>query len=374
MTAPTAREELDDETGRRRKREARNIDELRRLLEESRRRVGVESSELQRIAGVSLARLGTHLTVQPDAEDTGTQLYTLDPKDSAFSVGTWAEALDDLRVRRRRRNEPLKDYRATVPLRRLSFAPAILPNGADAPDVVQLHLEHRLVRRLLARFTSQGFQGQLSRCCVVAGPGAQPRVLLLGRLALYGPSAARLHEEILPVTAIWQEAAHGRSRAALRPLGRDGQETTLDQLEAALSSPKRVGESVRARLATTAADDARSLEQELRQRADSRRTVVEAELAAQGEREAASLRELLESQRARISKQAEEPDDPQLLLPGITDAELAQRRADRRHWAARLAALDTELRTEPVRIRDGYRVRAARLEMVGLVYLWPSTN
>ena len=60
--AGRAREELDDETERRRRREARNIDELRRLLEDFRRRVGVETGELQRIAGVSLSRLGTHLT------------------------------------------------------------------------------------------------------------------------------------------------------------------------------------------------------------------------------------------------------------------------------------------------------------------------
>jgi hypothetical protein len=372
--ASRAREELDDETERRRKREARNIDELRRLLEDSGRRVGVETNELKRIAGISLSRLGTHLMQQPNTEEAGTDLYTLDPNDPAFAAGTWAEALDDLRVRRRRRNEPLKDYRATAALRRLSFAPAVLPNGADVPDVVQLHLEHRLIRRLLARFTSQGFQGNLSRCCVVAGPGAQPRVVLLGRLALYGPSAARLHEEILPVTAIWQEASHGRTATALRPLGRDGQETTLGQLETALSHPKRIGETVRARLTETAADDARSLQQELRQRAENRRAVVEKELTEQGEREAASLVELLESQRARIWKQSNQPDDPQLLLPGITDAEAAQRRADRRHWSVRLDALDAELQTEPERIRDGYRVRAARLEMVGLVYLWPATN
>ena len=26
------------------------------------------------------------------------------------------------------------------------------------------------------------------------GPGAQPRIVVMGRLALYGPAAARLHE------------------------------------------------------------------------------------------------------------------------------------------------------------------------------------
>jgi hypothetical protein len=372
--AATAREELDDETERRRTREARNIDELRRLLEESRRRVGVDSSELQRIARVSLVRLGTDLTVQAAPELEHTQLFTLDPRDSAFATGTWAEALDDLRVRRRKRNEALKDYRATAPLRRLSFTPAVLPNGADAPDVVQLHLEHRLIRRLLARFTSQGFQGRLSRCCVVAGPGAQPRVILLGRLALYGPGAARLHEEILPVTAIWQEAAHGRSSTPLRPLGVRGEYTTLAQLEAALSDPRMISGAVRKRLTTTAADDALSLNDELQRRADTRRAEVEADLLARGNAEANSLRRLLEDQRARIAKQAAEPEDMQLFLPGISDKERAQHRADRRHWAVRLAAMDDEIRTEPDRIRDGYRVRATRLEPVGLVYLWPVTN
>ena len=37
-------------------------------------------------------------------------------------------------------------------------------------------------------------------------------------------------------------------------------------------------------------------------------------------------------------------------------------------------ALEQNVATEPNRVRDGYRVRAARLEPVGLVYLWPATN
>ena len=370
----TAREELDDETDRRRTREARNIDELRRLLEQSRRRVGVDTTELMRVAGVALGRMGTGLAASSAPELERTHLYTLDPTDRAFLGGTWAEAFDDLRVRRRRRNERLKDYRASTTIRRVAFSPAILPNGADAPDVVQLHLEHRLVRRLLARFTSQGFQDKLSRCCVVAGPGAQPRVILLGRLALYGPGAARLHEEILPVTAIWQEATHGRAVSPLRPLGSRGEETTLVQLETALSNPARVPDAVRRRLVGTAVNDAVSLAAELDRRAQARRVEVEADLAARGDAEARSLQKLLEDQRARIVKQAAEPDDLQLTLPGIPDKEREQRRKDRRHWSDRLAALDIEIGTEPDRVRDGYRVRASRLEPVGLVYLWPVTN
>ena len=52
---------MDDETQRRRAREARNIDDLRRLMENSRTRVGVEPSELMRIAEVAMSRMGAGL-------------------------------------------------------------------------------------------------------------------------------------------------------------------------------------------------------------------------------------------------------------------------------------------------------------------------
>ena len=41
---------------------------------------------------------------------------------------------------------------------------------------------------------------------MILGPGAQPRVVLIGRLAVYGAGALRLHEEVIPITAIWTEA------------------------------------------------------------------------------------------------------------------------------------------------------------------------
>ena len=45
-----------------------------------------------------------------------------------------------------------------------------MDDGRDAADVVQVHLEHRLVRRLLSRFLSQGFQSKLSRISVRGAP------------------------------------------------------------------------------------------------------------------------------------------------------------------------------------------------------------
>src|SRR5262249_23296111 len=131
-----------------------------------------------------------------------------------------------------KRRERINEWRKRVPIRAIAFEAPRLPDGRDASEVVQVHLEHRLVRRLLSRFLSQGFQSGLSRIAVIEGPAAQPRVVLMGRLAVYGAGAARLHEEIIPVTAIWTEAE--RARKPLRPLGESGEERTLNQLEEAL--------------------------------------------------------------------------------------------------------------------------------------------
>jgi hypothetical protein len=280
------------------------------------------------------------------------------------------EALDDLRIRRRKRTERLKDWRATAPLRAISFRPATTKEGADAEGVLQLHLEHRLVRRFLSRFLSQGFASGLSRACVVFGPGAQPRVILLGRLALYGPGAARLHEEIILVTAAWTEA--GRGTKPLKPFGSTREEATLDQLDRAFRQPRSPAVHVVARIRQWAAHDAADLEPELRRRADTHKTDAVKDLAALGETEAKSLRRLLEDQRSRIAKAHSEPEDKQLSL--FSDAEAEQLRRDRRHWKAKLDRLAIDIEHEPERVRQSYSVVADRLETIGLVYLWPEGN
>ena len=63
-----------------------------------------------------------------------------------------------------------------------------------------MHLEHRVAQRLLGRFTSQGLiHHDLSKACLTIGQASVARVILLGRLSVYGPGAARLHEEIVPI-------------------------------------------------------------------------------------------------------------------------------------------------------------------------------
>jgi hypothetical protein len=109
--------------------------------------------------------------------------FKFDPDHKAFSrAAGWQDTFDDLRLRPRKRGERLNEWRKKVPIRAIAFESPRLPDGRDAPEIVQVHLEHRLVRRLLSRFISQGFQSGLSRITVIKGPGAQPRLVLMCRL------------------------------------------------------------------------------------------------------------------------------------------------------------------------------------------------
>jgi len=365
-----ARAEMDDEERARHERLLGELDDLRKALERARERVGVEPKELEQVVAVALARAGLDF----DEARAGTagviETFRFDPDNPTFAHDpSWVIAFDDLRERRPKRGERISEWRRSVPVRAISFEPPILADGRDAAGVVQVHLEHRLVRRLLSRFLSQGFQTDLHRACAIIGPGAQPRVVLLGRLAIYGPNAARLHEEIIPVTAIWTEAE--RDRKPLSPLGVRGEGTTLDQLEEALRRGRPAPPMAVARIRALARKDAQDLAPELEKRSAARLTEVEDDLTAIGEVEAKSLTQLLEAQRTRIAKAESAFDPNQLVLPGIAEAERRQMEADRRHWTQRLQHLERELREEPDRVRGAYTVRAHRLEPVGLVYLWP---
>lgn len=368
-----AREEMDDDERVRFERIQKDEQELQRALENSRERVGVSAADLQRVVGAALLRAGTSLDNAQLGSVGDVATFTFDPADPAFAKETgWQDTFDDLRSRPRKRRERVNEWRKRVPVRAIAFETPRLPDGRDAAEVVQVHLEHRLVRRLLSRFLSQGFQAGLSRVSVIEGPGAQPRVVLMGRLAVYGAGAARLHEEIIPVTAIWSDAE--RDRKALRALGESGEERTLNQLEEALRGARAATKAAVARIQLMTEHDIADLLPTLEKLSGERLAEVKVQLAKRGEAEAKSLADLLEQQRKRIAKVNAEFDPNQYLLPGIGDDERRERAADRRHWQARLARLETEIRDEPARIRASYEVQAHRLEPVGMVYLWPAVG
>jgi hypothetical protein len=359
-----ATHELGDDGGRL-DRLRREQAELAAALGTARARVGVEPAELESVVALAFERGEAGGLRAADAVGE-VPVFALDEAALARDP-SWQGVLDELRARPARPGEPAAAWRASADagVRRVSFAPAILADGRDA-DAVQLHLEHRLVRRLLGRFASAGFREGLDRACVIASAAVRsPRVVLLGRVALYGDGAARLHEEVLSVAADWRSEGPPRVLAE----GREAEGRVLDELIAALGEARGASADVVARVTAGAQGDIAALRPTLAERADVRTERVAGELARRAEGEAASLERLLQTRIERIRRERGE-DDRQLTLL-LDPAEARQRAADRRSWERAATRLDDELVREPERLRAAFRVRATRLEPIGIVYLWP---
>jgi len=374
-----ARRDLDDETDRRISRLKEEQDWLQRRLDEARERVGVAGSDVKRIVEIALADDGAAFEAGDFAVP---EAVTLDPDSPAFTKdATWAALFDELRAGRPPRQRDRARWRRETPVRGLVFDPPVLADGQPEPqDIVQLHLEHRLVKRLVSRFASQGFRTKIGRVTAIIGAGALPRVVLIGRLSLFGPDARRLHEEIIPVTAAWRDI---RRETPLEPFGNTGEATTIAQLEEALRTSRAPGDGILERLRQSVDADIADLRPHLERRAAAAEAIAIRDLLENGEREARGLRDLLERQikRVRESMRAAEPpaqlsfalhqSDEQKLQ---AERELRQFEADRRSWDDKLVRLQNDLDSEPQNVRDNYAVAARQLEPIGLVYLWPTTS
>ncbi len=339
----------------------KQIDVLRNRLNDARKWIGLDMDQLRDALSCSLELLGAKpLKSVQSKDDDRFSFPDLDP--------SWATTLDTLRV-------PPEDgkrnfeWRRQSPLRPVVFS---APEGID-DDIVQLHLEHRVVQRLLGRFMTQGFiHHDLSRACLAQTSDAIPRVVLLGRLSLYGSGAARLHEEILTVAARWSDPATGK---ALSPYGRDAEAKTMELLEAALRphSHGSVPETVTGRLQASIPRDIEELLPHLKVRGKEARQDAEAKLVERGRVESESIRKVLEDQKQRVEKELGQSQSTQLLL-GFSDDEKRQVDSNRRYWQRWLKNVEGDIASEPDRVRSFYTISSYRLEPIGLAYLWPVTG
>ncbi len=358
-------EEL-EETREREAKLAAQIEVLQNMLQRSREFLGLEEGELREVVSLGLELQGAPPLQCLDEPTSPTARYTFPRLDQLPGADpSWADTLDALREPRKPEQKPW-DWRREAPLRPVVFQD---PGRID-DSVVHLHLEHRVVKRLLGRFISQGFVYEdLSRACVGQSRDAIPRVVLLGRLSLFGEGGARLHEEVIPVAARWLDPATG---ARLKAYAEDdrAEEHTLNLLERALvEGDGRVPEPVQRRLLETARRDVQQLHPELESRAKKAEAAALKRLRERGEREAKEMVDILQGQKKRIEKERQRQEQTQLTLD--LDDERRQLEADRRYWARRLESLARELEEEPARIRASYDHKAQRLEPVGLIYLWP---
>jgi len=162
----------------------------------------MSASPAQTFAASSTSRCGDDGASLQAGHFTVPEAVYLDPETPSFAKDpSWASLFDELRPGRPANPQERARWRRETPVRGLIFEPPRIAEGEPEPqDVVQLHLEHRLVKRLISRFVSQGFRATVGRVTAIVGPNPTPCVVLIGRLSLFGPSARRLHEEIIPIT------------------------------------------------------------------------------------------------------------------------------------------------------------------------------
>ena len=363
--------ELDYAALQRQSRLRAEIETLSNRINDARRWIGLDEVQLRDALACSLDLLGAEplrQTATPPGEPTRYEFPNLQTRHGGDP--RWASTLDTLRPPPDR-DQSLYEWRREAPLRPVVFTP---PSGFDG-DTVQLHLSHRVVQRLLGRFLAQGFvYHDLSRACLAQSDDAIPRVVLLGRLAVYGAGAVRLHEELITVTARWTNPAD--RKGPLTPYGREAEARTITILQESLkpaANARPVPADATQRLQSSMAQDIRELLPHLEQRGEAARGDAEKLLAERGQAESDSLRKILEDQRKRVLAKYTATETEQLLL-GFSDDEKRQLFADRRHWERWLANVDGDLAREPKRIAEFYQTKSFRLEPVGLAYLWPITN
>jgi hypothetical protein len=239
------------------------IEKLRTMLAASQDAISFSKSHFQSAVSCALQILGAEpLKIKENGDGSGRCSFpALDQRPGADP--SWAETMDSLRAPKPR-DQKFWEWRKTSPLRPVVFEDP----GVVTEEVVQLHLEQRVVTRLLSRFTAQGFvHFDLSRACMAQTTDAIPRVLLIGRLALYGPGAARLHEELIPITARWVDPAV--RKGMLAPYAREAEARTLTLLDAALIEKQRqVPETILHQLQQSAARDVKELLPHLEARAE----------------------------------------------------------------------------------------------------------
>ena len=367
-----------DEADKRRAKLERELDTLRDMLARSREWIGLDDRHFQDALSASLETLGAGgllpkdpAEVAKDPERARWLLPMLHERKGADP--TWAATLDTLRAPRKR-GQSFAEWRREAPIRPVVFRDPGNLNG----EVVHLHLEHRVVQRLLGRFMAQGFRDDdLHRACVLRTDTTQPLVVLLGRLSLFGEGGARLHDEVLASAAEWSSVEERGSRGRLRSMGETDKASVLALVEEALARPRLrdSDDTLPGHLKQGAARDVAELTKQLEKRAATLTERAQRDLAKRGDAEAVEMATILRSQRERIRKREQELKDAEARpeLPFHPD-EQRQLSADRKHWAARLKAIAEELEAEPERVRRSYTVKATRIEPVGLVYLWPVSS
>lgn len=346
----------------------REIDQAATRLEASEARLRVDPDALRGVVEVGLRLAGAELTAEGlERLSAGSRdapsFYRLPDLDHS-----WQRVLDTLRPPRQR-DESFGEWRRKTP-RPVTFHPV----QTLSQESEQLHLAHPLVRRLLDRFLAQGFSADdLTRVTAVVVPDETVRrVIAYARLTLFGPGAARLHDEILSVVAPWTSPAND-ARAHAPPYAERTAERARERAEAALSESgvgRLPGNRVREEALRDAPTLFAALWPHLEQEADAHRVAATNQLAQRARKESEELVQLLQRQDVALERAGSNLQ--QLTLPLMSRSrERRQVELDLDHLERRRAQLARQMKEEPAAIEALYQVRRHRLSPVGLVFVHP---
>ena len=333
-----------------------------RRLEASKKALQVHPESLRGVVDVGLRLAGASGLIEGEPTAEGRRTFTLPALDRS-----WDRTLDSLRPPRKR-TESFWDWRQHPP-RPVTFEPI----ARLSEDTEQVHLAHPFVKRILDRFLAQGFSAHdLSRVSAVVSPDDSViRVIAYARLSLFGPGAARLHDEIIALAAPWSGGADAVEPYKDAATAQKAIEAfaALAALDAPAPSP-----TIQARVVSHASRLYAELWPALEDEADARAIAAKNGLAQRARREADELRALLLRQKRAIEKQTHTVAQMELFARADTQADQEQQRQlklDHEHMQARYRAIDIELETEPKAIEELYEVRMTRLSPVGLAVSWP---
>jgi hypothetical protein len=327
------------------------------LLERSKRALEVEPAALRGVVEVGLQLAGAKALTPGEPTRKGNPTYILPKLDSSLDV-----TLDTLRPPRGRL-QSFWEWRDQPP-RLVTFEPVT----SLSSEAEQLHLSHPLVRRILDRFAAQGFGAHdLTRRCAVAIPGESvARAIVYARLTLFGNGAARLHDELVAVTAAWTP---GEKPVPYKDpvTAQKAREVIERALATGAIAPKpRVLEQAVAQSENVFA----ALWPHVEAEAESRGVDARNGLARRARKESDDLTKLLERQQKEADKDIAQLQ--QLTLEQVKDKQ--QRRQVELDIGAtkkRQSNFTEQLQVEPAKIEALYAVQMTRLTPVGLVLAWP---
>ena len=335
-----------------------------RRLEASSKALQVHPESLRGVVEVGLRMGGVDGLIEGETTRGGRRTFLLPELDRS-----WDRTLDSLRPPRRR-DEAFGEWRQHAP-RPVTFEPL----SRMTEDSEQVHLAHPLVKRILDRFRAQGFSAHdLSRVSAVVAPNDSViRVVGYARLSLFGPGAARLHDEIIAIAAPWSGGDESVKPYKDAATSQKSIETAEKLLALDAKAPPS---SIQARIASHASQLYASLWQALEDEADARAVAAQNGLSQRARREADELRTLLQRQKTAIEKQTGAVAQMELFAEAVTKTDKEQQRQlklDNEHMKSRYLAIDAEMESEPKAIEELYDVRMTRLSPVGLVVTWPES-